>query len=112
MTYPLISHVDVRISSRAASIPFYDQVVPLLGPAGNHWFGFIEETGSTPKETRIAFNTPDRATVDAIHGKLHDIGARVIERDDTRVRAELLVMFFEDPDGNKLEIMAYREKQT
>ena len=57
-----------------------------------------------PGSTRIAFDAPSRGTVEAIATYLPAIGARNIEMDDGVYGPKYYAVFFEDPDGNKLEV--------
>lgn len=122
----LISHVDLRVRDRAKATEFYDAFLNLLGavkrvgesfttwqipPAdagddweGPGWFGITEDPAMVPGPTRIAFDAPSRGTVDAIVVYLPAIGARNIEMDDGIYGPRYYAVFFDDPDGNKLEV--------
>jgi catechol 2,3-dioxygenase-like lactoylglutathione lyase family enzyme len=122
----LLSHVDLRVRDRAKATEFYDAFLNLLGavkdegatfttwqiPPPNapddweatEWFGITEDPNVLAGETRIAFDAPSRGTVDAIHVYLPAIGARNIERSDGIYGPKYYAVFFDDPDGNKLEI--------
>jgi len=129
--YPLISHVDARVRNRARAVAFYDELLIPLGAkrrgaasdadddwtsyydaaSGNHWYGFTVDPHFTPNETRVGFNCPDRATVDRLGARLAAIGARNIEPPDDEYEPGYYAYFFEDPDGNKLELVALRFKK-
>jgi catechol 2,3-dioxygenase-like lactoylglutathione lyase family enzyme len=122
----LLSHVDLRVRNRTKAAEFYDAFLNLLGAVKNEgatfttwqipppgapddweateWFGITEDPNMTPGETRVAFDAPSRGTVDAIHVYLPAIGARSIEMADGVYGPNYYAVFFEDPDGNKLEI--------
>jgi catechol 2,3-dioxygenase-like lactoylglutathione lyase family enzyme len=122
----LLSHVDLRVRDRTKATEFYDAFLNLLGavkdegatfttwqipPPGapddweaTEWFGITEDANMTPGEARVAFDAPSRGTIDAIHVYLPAIGARNIETSDGIYGPNYYAVFFEDPDGNKLEI--------
>jgi catechol 2,3-dioxygenase-like lactoylglutathione lyase family enzyme len=129
--FPLISHVDVRVRDRKRACAFYDALLLPLGvkrrgeetdadddwtsyydaASGNHWFGFTVSHDVVPGTTRIAFNVPDRAFADRIGSQLSTLGARNIEPPEGEYGPDYYAYFFEDPDGNKLEIVALRFKK-
>ena len=106
--------------------PFYDALMPALGYThvdncgsareyyceddANQFFGLHERAHHTPSETRIAFAAPSRADVDRIGALLAEIGARAIEgpQDCPDYIQPYYAVFFEDPDGNKLEVCCRR----
>jgi catechol 2,3-dioxygenase-like lactoylglutathione lyase family enzyme len=122
----LISHVDLRVRDRAKAIEFYDAILNLLGavkdegtsfttwqipppdaPDGweaDEWFGITEDPNATPNANRVAFDAPSRGTVDAIATYLPAIGATNIEWADGIYGPTYYAVFFDDPDGNKLEV--------
>ena len=123
----MISHVDLRVRNRAQATEFYDAILNLLGavkrageeftswripPADEQpgweettvWFGITEDAAMAPGPTRIAFDAPSRGTVDAIAVYLPAIGARNIEQPHEAYGPDYYACFFDDPDGNKLEI--------
>lgn len=122
----ILSHVDLRVRDRVKAVEFYDAFLNLLGavkhdgptftgwaipPADapddwrpTEWFGLTEEPDMTPGSTRIAFDAPSRGTVDAIAVYLPALGARNIEQPHEAYGPKYYAVFFDDPDGNKLEI--------
>ena len=122
----IISHVDLRVRNRAKAVEFYDAFLNVLGATrdegksfttwqipppdapedweATEWFGITEDPAMTPSSTRVAFDAPSRGTVDAIATYLPAIGARNVEMDDGIYGATYYAVFFEDPDGNKLEV--------
>jgi catechol 2,3-dioxygenase-like lactoylglutathione lyase family enzyme len=129
--FPLISHVDVRVRNRKRACAFYDALLLALGAkrrgseddpddawtsyydaaSGNHWFGFTVDPNVVPGKTRIGINVPDRAFADRLGAQLADLGARNIEPPDDEYGPDYYAYFFEDPDGNRLEIVALRFKK-
>ncbi|MBV8368517.1 MAG: VOC family protein [Candidatus Eremiobacteraeota bacterium] len=122
----ILSHVDLRVRDRAKAIEFYDALLNVLGatredgktfttwqipppdaPAdweATEWFGITEDPAMTPGPVRVAFDAPSRGTVDAIATYLPAIGARNIEWDEGIYGGRYYAVFFDDPDGNKLEV--------
>lgn len=114
----LISHVDLRVTDRTRAEAFYAPLLAMLGsdsrrtedwttfalPADRdvHWFGFTEDPGMTPNAARIAFTAASREIVDRVAEQLPKLGARTIEGPDTS--EGYYAVFFEDPDGNRLEV--------
>jgi hypothetical protein len=70
------------------------------------FIGFIEDAKMIPNSTRIAFRVLEPA-LDRWHSFLSSIGAVNIERSAS---AEYPALFFEDPSGTKLEVVARRPK--
>lgn len=122
----LLSHVDLRVRDIAKATEFYDALLSVLGGVkevgktfttwsivpedappdyeATEWFGITEDRTMTPGPARIAFDAPSRGTVDAIATILPAIGARNIELPDETYGPTYYACFFDDPDGNKLEI--------
>jgi catechol 2,3-dioxygenase-like lactoylglutathione lyase family enzyme len=121
----LIDHVDLRVRNREAATRFYDALLALLGavrsdtsdfatwriPAaadnaaeGADSFGITEEPDHVAGAVRIAFMAASREVVDAVVKVLSSIGARNVEMDDGIYGEEFYSVFFEDPDGNRLEV--------
>jgi catechol 2,3-dioxygenase-like lactoylglutathione lyase family enzyme len=122
----LISHVDLRVRDRVEATAFYDAFLNLLGAVkdegatfttwqipppdapddweATEWFGITEDAGHVPNGNRIAFDAPSRGTVDAIAVYLTAIGAQNIEMPHEAYGSKYYACFFDDPDGNKLEI--------
>ena len=122
----LLSHIDLRVRDRVKATEFYDAFLNLLGavkeegtsfttwqipPPGapddwesTEWFGITEDAAMTPGTGRIAFDAPSRGTVDAIRVYLPAIGARNIEMDDGMYGEKYYAVFFDDLDGNKVEV--------
>lgn len=123
----LLDHIDLRVRDRASATQFYDAILTLLGAvrsesqefstwhipsdsddAGDYpdGFGIIEDPKHVAGAVRIAFRAASRDVVDAVVRILPSIGARTIEMDDGIYGEEFYAVFFEDPDGNRLEVSA------
>ena len=122
----LLSHIDLRVRDRVKATEFYDAFLNLLGavkdegktfttwqipPPGapddwesTEWFGITEDPAMTPGQVRIAFDAPSRGTVDAIRVYLPAIGACNIEMDDGVYGDTYYAVFFDDLDGNHVEV--------
>jgi catechol 2,3-dioxygenase-like lactoylglutathione lyase family enzyme len=119
----LLDHIDLRVRDRRAATAFYDAWLSLLGarkregPEYTTWhvpadgttercdnFGIVQDDRLVAGSTRVAFRAPSRDAVDAIIKILPTIGARHVERDDGIYGDAFYGVFFEDPDGNRLEV--------
>lgn len=122
----ILSHVDLRVRDYAKGIEFYDALLHVLGAIkdpgkrfttwaipppdapddweSTEWFGITEDRDMTPGAARIAFAAPTRGVVDAVLTFLPAIGATNIERDDGAYGPRYHAVFFDDPDGNRLEV--------
>jgi catechol 2,3-dioxygenase-like lactoylglutathione lyase family enzyme len=121
----ILDHVDLRVRDRSAATAFYDAFLCVLGavkregaefttwripPPGGALedapdnFGIVEDRGHIPGAARIAFAAPTRATVDAIATIVRSLGASDVEMDDGMYGDEYYGVFFEDADGNRLEV--------
>lgn len=121
-------HIDLRVRDRARAQQFYARILPALGftedKSDDEWgtfyaagegkppfFGFIEDVNHVPNGTRISFWADSREEVDRVAETVRQAGGKALEgpalmREYT---PDYYAFFFEDPDGNKLEI-CYREK--
>jgi catechol 2,3-dioxygenase-like lactoylglutathione lyase family enzyme len=130
MTTRLFDHIDLRVKNRAAAQRFYSQVLPAIGfrvdKSGKRWglfeaegsvavdfFGFEEEADHQPNGNRIAFWASSREAVDKVAEVVRKAGGRNIEGPELCVEYSpgYYAVFFEDPDGNKLEV-CHRESAT
>jgi catechol 2,3-dioxygenase-like lactoylglutathione lyase family enzyme len=118
----IYSHVDIRVSDREAATAFYDELLAPLGlrrgetkpehewvsysrhDGTEQWFAFTQTARVHPGDSRIAFAAPAREVVDQIAELLPGIGARKIEGPEEAYGPDYYAVFFEDPDGNKLEV--------
>ncbi len=117
-------HIDLRVRDRARAQQFYSKVLPALGftrnESGEKWgafevqsdnepvefFGFTEQAGHSPNETRIAFWAETRGEVDRLAEVVREAGGQKLEGPQiwTEYTPGYYALFFEDPDGNKLEV--------
>jgi catechol 2,3-dioxygenase-like lactoylglutathione lyase family enzyme len=121
----LLDHVDLRVSSLARVRPLYDALFAALRytkvnadetSAGYHrsaetedvdpFVWVVEEASHKPNGTRVAFAASSRAEVDRLAAVAKAAGARAFEAPHvcTEYTPTYYAAFFEDPDGNKLEI--------
>lgn len=123
MSLPFIlSHVDIRVSDRAKAIEFYDQLLALLGlrrgdsdaesewvsysrhDGTEQWFALTEDASALPGRNRIAFAAPSREVVDEVAALLRELEAKNVEGPEEAYGPDYYAVFFDDPDGNKLEV--------
>lgn len=128
----LFDHIDLRVKDLEAATKFYAKFLPQLGfvrekhevpPEGNpgetfhtfysvggnkpsEFFGLSEDRDHRPNGTRIAFWAETREKVDQIAALVREAGGKSLEGPEVCVDYSLgyYAFFFEDPDGNKLEI--------
>ncbi|MBV8081676.1 MAG: VOC family protein [Candidatus Eremiobacteraeota bacterium] len=116
------SHVDLRVSDRANAMAFYDDILGLLGlhrgetkpehewisysrhDGTEQWFAFTQAAKVKPGDGRVAFAAPSREVVDQVAALLPRLGARNVEGPEEAYGPDYYAVFFEDPDGNKLEV--------
>jgi catechol 2,3-dioxygenase-like lactoylglutathione lyase family enzyme len=130
MSRRLFDHIDLRVKNRAAAQKFYAQVLPAIGfrvdKSGDEWglfeaeggkavdfFGFTEEADHRPNGSRIAFWAESREAVNKVADVVRKAGGRKIEGPELCIDYSpgYYAVFFEDPDGNKLEV-CFRESTT
>ena len=123
MSTRLFDHIDLRVKNREAAQRFYAQVLPAIGfrvdKSGERWgtfeaegsvgvdfFGFTEEADHRPNGNRIAFWATSREAVDKVGEVVRKAGGKNIEGPELCVTYSpgYYAVFFEDPDGNKLEV--------
>jgi len=119
-----LDHIDLRVRDFARARTFYGSLLPALGfsrdRSDSEWgtfysvggdqpsafFGFTVDPQHQPNGNRIAFWASSREELDQIAALVREIGARNIE--GPGICAEYspgyYAVFFEDPDGNKLEV--------
>lgn len=121
----LFDHIDLRVKDREKAQTFYARILPALGftqdESGEKWgafqapqpgeiaaefFGFTEDPAHLPNESRIAFWAESRDAVDRISEIVKQAGGLKLEGPQiwTEYTPGYYALFFEDPDGNKLEI--------
>jgi len=70
----------------------------------SYFIGFIEDPRMTPTRTRIAFRVSSRSEVERWNARLRELGAVNVELSEDM--DEYPAVFFEDPAGTLLEIVA------
>jgi catechol 2,3-dioxygenase-like lactoylglutathione lyase family enzyme len=123
-----LDHIDLRVNNLKRAYKFYSKLLPALGfvrdrssgPWGifyvvggdkpDAFFGFIQNQSHQANGTRIAFWADSRTEVDRLARLARKIGAKKLEGPEFcyYYNRGYYACFFEDPDGNKLEI-CFRE---
>jgi len=119
----LYDHIDLRVRDVERARKFY---VPILNALGftveqkiegwvsyegarnggkaTEFFGFTHDPDHTPNGTRIAFWAESREEVDRIARVAREAGAKNIEGPELYEEPGYYAVFFEDPEGNRLEV--------
>ena len=116
-------HIDLRVKDRARAEQFYGELLPALGfttrREEQEWtthyapgegkppfFGFTEDPNHQPNGTRISFWADSRNEVDRVAEIVRRAGGRNLEGPELvrEYTPDYYAFFFEDPDGNKLEV--------
>lgn len=116
-------HIDLRVKDMEVAQRFYSQVLPALGFTeqgdNGEWFsmhapgegkppffGFTHDPNHQPNGNRISFWADTNEEVDRVAKIVRAAGGRVLEGPELCVdyTPNYYAFFFEDPDGNKLEI--------
>ena len=117
-------HIDLRVKDMEVARKFYGRFLPELGfvhespgedfhtfyAAGGdrplEFFGFTQDKDHRPNGTRIAFWAYTCEEVDQIAKLVHEAGGKNLEGPEIceGYSPGYYAFFFEDPDGNKLEI--------
>jgi catechol 2,3-dioxygenase-like lactoylglutathione lyase family enzyme len=125
-------HIDLRVSNFAVARKFYEKILPALGftrdKSDKEWgtfyaetdgvptefFCFTEDKNHRPNETRIAFWADTRDEVNRMADVVRKAGGRNLEGPQiwAEYTAGYYALFFEDPDGNKLEICCRQSALT
>ena len=128
----LLDHIDLRVKDMEKAARFYRKFLPQLGfvrekyepspspvagedfctfysagdDAPSEFFGFTLDTNHRPNGTRIAFWADTRDKVDAIAKLVREAGGKNLEGPEVckDYSPGYYAFFFEDPDGNKLEV--------
>ncbi len=119
----LFSHVDLRVRERDRGLAFYDALlgafgfervtVPPFGPdeptwrrpqwqANDEFFGFVVDPELVPNPNRLAFQAYSPDEVDRATEAARRAGARDV--DGPQDYGGYYASFFDDPDGNRLEV--------
>jgi catechol 2,3-dioxygenase-like lactoylglutathione lyase family enzyme len=119
-----LDHIDLRVRDMQVAREFYGKFLPQLGfshespgddfhaffAAGSgkpsEFFCFSEHKNHQPNDTRIAFWADTREEVDRVAKLVRDAGGKALEGPEVceEYSPGYYGFFFEDPDGNKLEI--------
>ena len=121
------SHIDLRVRSLAKVTDFYRALLPQLGftvwwgEEGGEWrgastegtfpskpfFGFTEDPTHQSNATCIAFWVDNREDVDRIANVVRAAGGLNIEGPgfNPEYSEDYYAIFFQDPDGNRLEVV-------
>ena len=116
-------HIDLRVKDRTRAQRFYEQVLPAIGftrekgdaecvafyaPGQGKppFFCFTEDANHRPNGTRISFWADTEEEVDRVAEVVRKAGGLVLEGPEVceDYTPHYYAFFFEDPDGNKLEI--------
>ena len=128
----LFDHIDLRVKDMEAATKFYGAFLPQLrfvhekheppppGTAGetfhtfysaggdkpSEFFGLTDDKNHRPNNTRIAFCADTREKVEEIAKLVKAAGGKNLEGPEicADYTPGYYAFFFEDPDGNKLEI--------
>ena len=124
----LFDHVDLRVSDLAKVRPLYDALLPAMGysqlgedaesicyyrPGDDRqapFFGLDRDPAHRPNGSRIALRADSRAEVDRLAAIARGAGATAFEGPELceEYTPFYYAAFFEDADGNKLEL-CFRE---
>lgn len=124
----LFDHVDLRVSGLPKARGLYDALLPAMGYSrlsedsasicyyhesgerSRAFFAIDTDPAHRPNGTRLAFRAASRAEVDRLGEIARSAGALAYEPPHVceEYTPFYYATFFEDPDGNKLEI-CYRE---
>ena len=119
-----LDHIDLRVKNLRRAMNFYEKLLPEIGFSCNRsdetwgtfyspgndktsdFFGFTEDPNHQPNGNRIAFWADNRDEVDRIAKIARELGAGNLEGPEivAEYSPGYYGFFFEDPDGNKLEI--------
>jgi catechol 2,3-dioxygenase-like lactoylglutathione lyase family enzyme len=119
------SHVDLRVTSMAAALPFYSALMPALGFHktfhSTEWkvfdaegtfpsapfVGITEDANHRPNQNRIAFWAASQDEVRRLAEVVRVAGGTITggPRLCPEYRGAYFAVFFEDPSGNRLEIV-------
>lgn len=119
-------HVDFRVRDLKKVRAFYDSIMPALGfskvnkgktartyaQASRHlpFLWLVQAVTSRPSLSRLAFSAESKNDVDRIARAVKRAGGRAIEgpHDCRTYGLPYYAVFFEDPEGNRLEVCCRR----
>ena len=109
----LIDHVHLRVSDLEASKRFYRAVLEsldvsaVLVEGADYFYAdelFVDKASGAVSHVHLAFQAPDRATVDKFHGAALAAGGRDNGGPgERRYHPGYYAAFVLDPDGNNIE---------
>jgi catechol 2,3-dioxygenase-like lactoylglutathione lyase family enzyme len=120
----VIDHLSIQCADVARSAAFYDAVLSPLGgvrimdfgeaigfgvpPMPTFWIG-PQQTGEGFRESHIAFQAPDRATVRAFFEAAQEAGAETLYEPKIwpDYHPNYYGAFVRDPDGNNVEAVCH-----
>jgi catechol 2,3-dioxygenase-like lactoylglutathione lyase family enzyme len=130
-----IDHIYISVSDLARSEKFYDKIMPLLGFRKNTFqnenephiqyynrhFGFVLRPASSKSHPHdslaaglhhICFRVEDKTAVDLIARKFSEIHVKYsLPQLYPEYAPDYYAVFFQDPDGIRLEITNYRQER-
>ena len=71
------------------------------------WFGFTVDSHMLPGSTRVALAAESCEEVDRLTTVILEAGAQNVEGPEYAYGPDYYAVFFDDPDGNKLEVCCY-----
>ncbi len=121
----VIDHIDLRVADVDAVRPFYDAFLRAFGFRGQRQsngdivyyriaerrvqeaIAVIESASHVANEVRLAFYAPRPEDVDRLAGIALGAGARAFEAPQwcPEIADRYYAAFFEDPSGNRLEVV-------
>jgi catechol 2,3-dioxygenase-like lactoylglutathione lyase family enzyme len=124
----MLDHVGLEVSDLDASREFFTQALAPLGVAPimdvpgiacgfgdgrKPWFWIAARGRSVSTDVHIAFEAPDRATVDRFHDAALAAGGRDNGEPGKReiYHPEYYGAFVLDPDGNNVEAVSHRPEE-
>src|SRR4051794_20538658 len=115
-------HIDLRVTSMAEALPFYEALLPALGFTrrfhgawegfattdelpGAGYFAITESPGHQPNENRIAFWADDEAMVKRVAVIVESAGGRDVSGPKPMPYGpHYYAVYFGDPCGNRFEV--------
>jgi catechol 2,3-dioxygenase-like lactoylglutathione lyase family enzyme len=120
----MLAHVSIQCADMTRSAAFYDAVLTPLGnvrvmeagdsigygipPSATFWIE-QQQTGDGFRETHIAFQAPDRASVQAFYDAALATGAEPLHEPQLwpQYGPAYYGAFVRDPDGNNIEAVTH-----
>ena len=123
--FVLIDHIDLRVADVAAARPFYDAFLKAFGFRAQRQangdivyyrvgerrvqeaIALIESASHVANEARLAFHAASPEDVDRLASVALGAGARAYEAPQwcPEIARDYYAAFFEDPSGNRLEVV-------